>query len=57
MGRGYTPDDTDGGQIMVHRGSCHCGKIAYEVEGELQDFLVGLNCGCVIDTNESESSK
>lgn len=20
---------------MIHKGSCHCGKVAYEVEGEL----------------------
>lgn len=28
---------------MAHKGSCHCGKIAYEVEG---DFNEVLECNC-----------
>jgi hypothetical protein len=30
---------------MIHKGSCHCGKIAYEVEGELQEVT---ECNCSI---------
>ncbi|MFI4967315.1 MAG: GFA family protein [Gammaproteobacteria bacterium] len=28
---------------MNHKGSCHCGKIAYEVEGEFQEVI---ECNC-----------
>ena len=28
---------------MLHQGSCHCGKIAYQVEG---DFTEALDCNC-----------
>ncbi len=28
---------------MLHQGSCHCGQIAFEVEG---DFNEGLDCNC-----------
>jgi hypothetical protein len=28
---------------MKHKGSCHCGKVAYEVEGELKSVL---SCNC-----------
>jgi hypothetical protein len=28
---------------MAYRGSCHCGKVAYEVEGEPES---GLACNC-----------
>lgn len=28
---------------MAYRGSCHCGKVAYEVEGEPDN---GLACNC-----------
>jgi len=30
---------------MVHQGSCHCGKVAFEVEGEL---TAALSCNCSI---------
>ncbi|HEY0061399.1 MAG TPA: GFA family protein [Telluria sp.] len=30
---------------MVHKGSCHCGKIGFEVEGELTDAMA---CNCSI---------
>lgn len=30
---------------MVHRGSCHCGEIAFEVEGEVE---AALSCNCSI---------
>lgn len=30
---------------MKYAGSCHCGKIAYEVEGEPQE---GVQCNCSI---------
>lgn len=30
---------------MKYRGSCHCGKIAFEVEGEIES---GLACNCSI---------
>lgn len=30
---------------MKYRGSCHCGQIVFEVEGELQDVL---DCNCSI---------
>jgi hypothetical protein len=30
---------------MVYRGSCHCGKIAYEVEGEIGPVI---ECNCSI---------
>ncbi|MFZ6875332.1 GFA family protein [Undibacterium sp. Di27W] len=29
----------------MHKGSCHCGKIAFEVEGEIDS---GLACNCSI---------
>ena len=28
---------------MLHQGSCHCGNIAFEVEG---DFTEGMDCNC-----------
>ena len=28
---------------MAHKGSCHCGKIAFEVEGDLNEVL---ECNC-----------
>jgi hypothetical protein len=28
---------------MIHEGSCHCGKISYEVEGEI-DQVIECNC-------------
>jgi hypothetical protein len=28
---------------MLHKGSCHCGKVAFEVEGEFAD-AVACNC-------------
>ena len=28
---------------MAHKGSCHCGRIAYEVDGDI-DALVQCNC-------------
>jgi hypothetical protein len=30
---------------MAHQGSCHCGKVAFEVEGEL---TAALSCNCSI---------
>lgn len=30
---------------MKHRGSCHCGRVAFEVEGEIDS---GLACNCSI---------
>lgn len=30
---------------MKHRGSCHCGKVAFEAEGEIDG---GLRCNCSI---------
>ena len=30
---------------MKHTGSCHCGKVAFEVEGEIDS---GLSCNCSI---------
>ena len=30
---------------MKHTGSCHCGKVKYEVEGEIKE---GLACNCSI---------
>src|SRR4051812_30976822 len=30
---------------MKHRGSCHCGKVAFEAEGEIQGALA---CNCSI---------
>lgn len=30
---------------MVHKGSCHCGKITFEAEGEL---TAALSCNCSI---------
>jgi hypothetical protein len=26
---------------MIHKGSCHCGQMAFEVEGELTQAAVG----------------
>ena len=28
---------------MVHKGSCHCGRVAFEVEGEIDS---GMACNC-----------
>ncbi|HEX4479445.1 MAG TPA: GFA family protein [Rudaea sp.] len=28
---------------MKHKGSCHCGKVAYEVEGDI-DSVMACNC-------------
>ena len=28
---------------MLHQGSCHCGKVAFEVEG---DFRQAVDCNC-----------
>lgn len=28
---------------MIHKGSCHCGQVAFEVEGEI-DSAVACNC-------------
>ena len=30
---------------MIYEGSCHCGAVAYEVEGELE---MALSCNCSI---------
>jgi hypothetical protein len=30
---------------MIHKGSCHCGKIAFEVEGDLTGVI---SCNCSI---------
>lgn len=30
---------------MRYTGSCHCGKVAFEVEGELKEVL---DCNCSI---------
>ena len=30
---------------MKHQGSCHCGRVAFEVEGEI---TAGLSCNCSI---------
>ncbi len=30
---------------MMYKGSCHCGKVAYEVEGEIDS---ALSCNCSI---------
>lgn len=30
---------------MLYKGSCHCGKVAFEVEGELKEVL---DCNCSI---------
>ncbi|HYC46468.1 MAG TPA: GFA family protein [Burkholderiales bacterium] len=30
---------------MIYKGSCHCGRVAFEVEGEIQSVL---ECNCSI---------
>lgn len=30
---------------MIHKGSCHCGKVAFEVEGEIKNLI---ECNCSI---------
>ena len=30
---------------MIYKGSCHCGKVAFEVEGEMKDVTA---CNCSI---------
>ncbi|MFZ1244960.1 MAG: GFA family protein, partial [Azonexus sp.] len=30
---------------MIYKGSCHCGKVAFEVEGELTNLM---DCNCSI---------
>jgi hypothetical protein len=32
-------------RVMMYKGSCHCGKVAYEVEGEIDS---ALSCNCSI---------
>jgi hypothetical protein len=32
---------------MKYRGGCHCGKVAYEVEGDIQGVL---SCNCTLCT-------
>jgi len=34
-----------GRQAMNHKGSCHCGRVAFEVEGEIGEALA---CNCSI---------
>ncbi|HEY1091300.1 MAG TPA: GFA family protein [Burkholderiaceae bacterium] len=29
---------------MVHQGSCHCGRIKFEVEGEIGPSVMSCNC-------------
>lgn len=29
---------------MKYRGSCHCGRIAFEVEGEMPEEVMSCNC-------------
>jgi hypothetical protein len=31
--------------MTIHRGSCHCGKVAFEVEGEIGEVTT---CNCSI---------
>lgn len=31
--------------MTIHRGSCHCGKVAFEVEGDIDG---GMSCNCSI---------
>src|SRR4051812_14419022 len=31
------------GGVMQYRGSCHCGKVAYEVEAEIKE---AISCNC-----------
>src|SRR5690606_9332226 len=38
-----------GSPSMKYRGNCHCGKVAYEVEGELGEVLA---CNCSICTRK-----
>jgi hypothetical protein len=35
---------------MIHKGSCHCGKIAFEVEGEVTG---AITCNCSICTRKA----
>lgn len=32
-----------GEQVTLHKGSCHCGRVAIEVEGEIDS---GMACNC-----------
>lgn len=34
---------------MTHQGSCHCGKVAFEVQGELAE---AMTCNCSICTRK-----
>lgn len=34
---------------MIYRGSCHCGKVAFEVEGEIKG---AVECNCSICTRK-----
>jgi hypothetical protein len=40
---------SSGGDIMRYQGSCHCGKVTFEVEGELDGALA---CNCSICTRK-----
>jgi hypothetical protein len=39
------PRAARGAVVMTHQGSCHCGRIAYEVEGEIGEVM---ECNCSI---------
>lgn len=39
---------------MTHPGSCHCGRIAVDVEGDLQGVVVAVNIRCLDDDVEPD---
>ena len=37
---------------MLHKGSCHCGRIAFEVEGGIGQ---GIECNCSVEHVDGRS--
>jgi hypothetical protein len=46
LGMTQTPAETDASSLVVHRGRCHCGAVAFEVEAPA--VIEALDCNCSI---------
>jgi len=52
----YCHIDLGGGRIMKHTGSCLCGRITFEIEGEFEDFYLCHCSRCRKDTGSAHAS-
>lgn len=34
---------------MLYKGSCHCGHIAFQVEGQIDGAMAAINVRCIED--------